>query len=182
MSTDTVTLFFALLAVAAEAAVVAAGVLALGRRSVPVLARAASTITAAVGPSALPLALAVATVCTAGSLYLSEVADFTPCNLCWYQRVAMYPLVPLLGLAVWRRDDGIRPYAAALAGVGAVIASYHILVERFPSLESSVCDPVSPCTLIWVERFGYLTIPTMALSGFALILFLLAVPEPVEVS
>ena len=87
----------------------------------------------------------------------------------------MYPLVPLLGMAAWRRDRGIRPYAAVLAGAGALIASYHVVLERFPTLESNVCDPANPCTLIWVQRLGYLTIPTMALSGFALVLVLLAV-------
>ncbi len=90
----------------------------------------------------------------------------------------MYPLVPLLGIAAWRRDHGIRPYAAALASIGVLIACYHVLVERFPSLESSACEPTNPCTLIWVRRFGYLTIPTMALSAFALLLVLLAVAGP----
>jgi len=58
-----------------------------------------------------------------------------------------------------------------------------MLIERFPSLEGGTsCDPANPCAFIWVERFGYLTIPTMALSAFALIaaLLLLAQPEPGE--
>jgi disulfide bond formation protein DsbB len=92
----------------------------------------------------------------------------------------MYPLVPILGLAAVRRDRGIRPYAAILAGLGAVIASYHVILERFPTLESNVCDPTTPCTVIWVQRLGYLTIPTMALSGFALVLTLLAVGAPTD--
>jgi disulfide bond formation protein DsbB len=87
----------------------------------------------------------------------------------------MSPLLPSLGLAAWRRDTGIRPYTAVLAGIGAVIAGYHVLLERFPTLESSVCEVANPCTLIWVRRFGYLTIPTMALSAFALILTLVVV-------
>jgi disulfide bond formation protein DsbB len=86
----------------------------------------------------------------------------------------MYPLVPILGMAAVRRDTGVRPYAAALAGIGAVISAYHVLVERFPTLESSVCEPTNPCTLIWVERLGFLTIPTMALIGFSFVLTLLA--------
>ena len=112
----------------------------------------------------------------AGSLYFSEVAHFPPCHLCWLQRYCMYPLVPILGFAAWRQAGWIRPLAAgALAAIGAVIATYHVLLERNPHWESSVCDPKNPCTLIWVERLGYLTIPTMALSGFLLILTLLAV-------
>jgi disulfide bond formation protein DsbB len=166
-------LFLALLAVAAQAAVAATLVLAIGSRLSPTIAATASKAALAVRPHALWLACAVATVCLAGSLYYSEVAHFVPCRLCWYQRICMYPLVPLLAIAAARRDTGIRVYAGTLAAIGALIAAYHVLVERFPSLESSVCDPANPCTLIWVERFGYLTIPTMALSGFALVLTLL---------
>jgi disulfide bond formation protein DsbB len=178
MTVDTVSLFLALLAVAAEAAVVAGLVLAVGIRSSATVARWRDAARDAVGGQALALAFVVATVSMVGSLYFSEVAHFTPCRLCWYQRICMYPLVPVLGLAAWRRDHGIRPYAAVLAGLGALIAAYHVLIERYPTLESSVCVPAAPCTLIWVRRFGYLTIPTMALSAFALILVLMAGAGP----
>lgn len=175
MTVDTVSLFLALLAVVAEIATVAAVVMAAGGRFSPRLATSARSAADAVAPHALALGFAVAAVAMAGSLYFSEIAHFTPCKLCWYQRICMYPLVPVLGISAWRRDRGVRPYAAALAVIGLVIAGYHILVERFPTLESSACDPTNPCTLIWVKRFGYLTIPTMAFSGFALILTLMAV-------
>jgi disulfide bond formation protein DsbB len=175
MTVDAVTLFLALLAVLAEAAVVLAVVLAVGGRFSAPVARIRTAAARAVGDQALGLAFVVATVATMGSLYFSEVAHFLPCRLCWYQRIGMYPLVPLLGLAAWRRDPGIRPYAAVLAAIGAAISAYHIVIERFPDLESGACDPTNPCSLIWVERFGYLTIPAMALSAFALVLTLLAV-------
>ena len=176
----TVTTFLALLAVTAEVAVAAAVVLAAASPLSPAVRRVRRAAADAVSPSALWLAFAVALVCTLGSLYYSEVAHFTPCRLCWYQRIAMYPLVPLLGLAAWRRDTGIRPYALALAGLGAPISAWHVLVERFPTLEGPYCDPAAPCSAIWVNTFGYLTIPTMALSGFLLIavLLLVAAPEP----
>jgi disulfide bond formation protein DsbB len=176
MSTDTVSLFLALLAVVAEVAVVVAVVLAVGRRFSPALARAGDALLADVGPHTLALGFCVATVAMLGSLYFSEVAHFVPCRLCWYQRICMYPLVPLLGMAAFRRDLGIRLYAGALAGIGALISTYHVLLERFPSLEGGVCEAANPCTIIWVERFGYLTIPAMALSAFALLLALLALP------
>ena len=111
----------------------------------------------------------------AGSLYFSDVAHFTRCRLCWYQRIAMYPLAVILPIAAARGDGFVRRYVAPLAGIGAVIASYHILVERFPSLETRACDPLNPCSLMWVKRLGYITIPTMALTGFAAILVLLSV-------
>ena len=56
-----------------------------------------------------------------------------------------------------------------IPAIGGAVSIYHMLVERLPSLESSACDPNNPCSLIWTERFGYQTIPTMALSAFALI-------------
>jgi disulfide bond formation protein DsbB len=175
VDTETVSLFLALLAVVAQVATVAAVVLAVGGRLSPRLGELRDRAVEAVAPSALTLAFLVAAVCTAGSLYFSEVAHFPPCHLCWLQRFCMYPLVPILGYAGWRQAARIRPIAAAMAAIGAVIATYHVLLERNPQWESSVCDPKNPCTLIWVERLGYLTIPTMALSGFALILTLLAI-------
>ncbi|MBX3312758.1 MAG: disulfide bond formation protein B [Actinobacteria bacterium] len=176
MDTETTTTFFALLAVVAQVVVGAAVVLAVVGRFVPAVARVRSRLAAFVGPQAVALAAVVALVCTLGSLYLSEVADFVPCRLCWLQRFAMYPLVVVLGAAALTRWRALRIAGAVMAAVGASISIYHMLIERFPELENSTsCDPTNPCSLIWVEHFGYLTIPAMALSGFALILTLLAI-------
>ena len=180
LDTDTVTLFLAFLALLAQVAVVVALVLAVGGRFVPALARARSRIAAELAPQALALAAVVALVSTTGSLYLSEVANFPPCRLCWFQRVAMYPLVVVLGVAAVRRDREPRIDAAVLAGLGSLVSIWHVAVERYPTLEGSSCDPLNPCSIKWVERFGYLTIPGMALSGFALILVLLAAARPVS--
>lgn len=175
MDVEAVSLFLALLAVVAEVATVAAVVLAIGGMVSPALRGLRDRAVESVAPSAVTLALCVAAVCTGGSLYFSEVAHFPPCHLCWLQRYCMYPLVPILGIAAWLRPRFIRLIAAAFATVGASISTYHILVERGIVSESTSCDPKNPCSLIWVERLGYLTIPTMALSGFLLILTLLAV-------
>ena len=165
MSTDTVTLFLALLAVLAQVGVVFALVCRLGRR-IPVLARLGDDAIDLIGPFALPLALAVATVATAGSLYLSEGAHFPPCTLCWYQRIAMYPLVVVLAVAVLTGDRLVRRYVVPITAIGSTVSVYHLLVERFPNLETGSCDPTNPSSIIWVEHFGYMTIPVMALSGF----------------
>ncbi len=167
MSRDAVVLFFALLALSAQVMVVA------GFVAVVVLRR--SAVVATIGPFALAAAAAIAVTSTLGSLYLSEVAHFTPCKLCWYQRIAMYPLSVLLVIGAVRGDRSVRRYAAPLALIGAFISSYHVLLERFPNLETSACDPNNPCSLIWVKKLGYLTIPTMALTGFVGILALLLV-------
>ena len=99
MSTSTVSLFLALLAVVAEASVAAAVVLFAGGLVNDTVAGWRDAAVDAIGPDALTLALCVALVATAGSLYFSEVAHFVPCKLCWYQRIAMYPLVPILAIA-----------------------------------------------------------------------------------
>jgi disulfide bond formation protein DsbB len=84
-------------------------------------------------------------------------------------------LVPVLGIAAWRGFVRIRWFAIPWAAGGAMVSTWHVLIERFPDLEGSTsCDPVNPCSLIWVEQLGYLTIPTMALSGFLAIIALLA--------
>ena len=173
--TETVTLFLALLAIVAQLSVLAAVVLFVASRASSGGADAAVAARDAIAPYALFFAFGVALVSMTGSLYFSEGAHFLPCKLCWYQRIAMYPLVPMLAVALWRRDTAVRRYGLPLAILGAGISTYHVLLERFPSLETGACDPNNPCSLIWVERLGYLTIPTMALSAFALIIVLLLV-------
>jgi disulfide bond formation protein DsbB len=174
LTTDAVVLFLALLSLAAQATVVATVVLAVAGRISPAR-RFRDGLIADLAPSALALASVVAFVAMVGSLYLSEVAHFVPCRLCWYQRMVMYPLGPALAFLAWRRMRRAEVAATVLAAVGVAISSYHVLLERYPTLESGMCDPKNPCTLIWVRRFGYLTIPGMALSGFLLIITLLVV-------
>jgi disulfide bond formation protein DsbB len=128
---------------------------------------------AVVGPAALWLAFTVALVATLGSLYYSEIARFTPCVLCWYQRIAMYPLVVVLGIAAVRGDLRVRTYVVPIALIGAAIAIYHIGVERLPGLPSGACSLAAPCDLIYVQHFGFITIPVMALAGFIAITTLL---------
>jgi disulfide bond formation protein DsbB len=123
--------------------------------------------------AALWLAFVVALTATAGSLYLSEVAGFIPCTLCWYQRIAMYPLVVVLGIAAWQRDAAVRRYVVPLGTIGALVAAYHVALQRLPGLPSGACALDIPCTAIYVERFGFVTIPVMAFTGFVTIVTLL---------
>jgi disulfide bond formation protein DsbB len=122
-----------------------------------------------IGPEGLRLAWLVAAVAMAGSLYFSEVRNFAPCPLCWYQRICMYPLVALLAVAALSNDRRVGRYVWPLAGIGAVISIYHYQLERFPQQETAVCSTSVPCTTIWFEEFGYVTLPMMAFSAFALI-------------
>jgi disulfide bond formation protein DsbB len=164
----TMSRFFALLALVAGAGAVVVGASALARRG-PL-----AELRAALAPIALPLAWAVAAVCMVGSLYFSEVAHFVPCRLCWYQRIAMYPLVLLLGIAAARRDVAIRLYAIPLAAIGAAVSIYHVQLERFPE-QATFCSLEAPCNIPPVQQFGFVTLAVMALCGFAAIVALLAI-------
>lgn len=122
----------------------------------------------------LYLAWLVAIVATLGSLYFSEIRHFVPCVLCWYQRILMYPLVVLLGIATFRKDGGVVKYALPLSVLGVIVASYHVLIEQFPSLGSSVCSSGVPCSLKYIDWLGFITIPTLSLTAFVIISALLA--------
>lgn len=124
-------------------------------------------------PYALILAFAVALTSTLGSLFLSEVAKFQPCLLCWYQRIVMYPQAIILYLAFIRRETVIKPYAIALSVVGAIIASYHYFIQLFPEAEILPCNIGAVSCTQGKFYFGYISIPFMALTGFILIIILL---------
>ena len=118
-------------------------------------------------PALLPLALLIAAVATAGSLYYSEVAGYVPCEMCWYQRIAMYALVPVLTVAVARRDRAGGWYALVLALGGLGVSVYHYRLQVFGDSGSGAsCDPAAPCTYQWVDSFGFVSIPFMAGCGF----------------
>jgi disulfide bond formation protein DsbB len=126
--------------------------------------------------SELWLGFAVALVATAGSLYFSEVAHFIPCKLCWFQRIAMYPLV-LLALPALRHDRRAAQYLLPLPVVGFLVSGWHILVERGVVEDAQSCQISAPggCAAKWIEELGYVTIPTLAATAFALLAFVLAV-------
>jgi len=129
--------------------------------------------------SALWLGFLVAATCTLGSLYFSEIAEFAPCKLCWYQRIAMYPLAVLLLVAALRKEYLIRWYVLPIALIGLPIAAYHYLIEWRPDLDSGTCDLFGPsCTDVWFKEFGFVTLPFMAAIGFLAILALLFAPIP----
>lgn len=119
-------------------------------------------------------AFGVALASTLGSLYYSEVVGFVPCSLCWYQRILMYPLVPLVGLAVLRRDPDIWPYGLTLSVIGLLIALYHISIQFQPALDVGACGTGVPCTARYLAVFGFVSIPVMASGGFILLTALFA--------
>lgn len=169
MDVAVVSRFLALLAVVAALIAVLGAVRRLAGARAPRALRLEELLTPR---GALALAAMIAVVATAGSLTYSEAYGFVPCELCWYQRIAMYPLVVVLGVAAWRSDLAVRRYAAPLAAIGAALSIYHVLIQR-GLVGAGACDASAPCSVVWVRELGVVTIPGMALAGFLGILALL---------
>jgi disulfide bond formation protein DsbB len=120
------------------------------------------------------IAWAIALIATLGSLFFSEYSDFVPCRLCWFQRIAMYPLAIVLLVGALRRDvRAAVQYALVFPVAGALVSIYHIYIENNPGAESASCKMGVPCSVKWIDEFGYITMPTLALTAFLSILALL---------
>ena len=116
----------------------------------------------------------VATIATLGSLFFSEVMKFPPCVLYWYQRICMYPLVLILLAGLFPVSKSVVRYSLPLALIGWVIAIYHNLLYYNIIPESAApCVQGISCTTKFIEWFGFLTIPSLSLIAFTLILILL---------
>lgn len=136
------------------------------------------TLVGGVAPLQLAVPALVTAVSMMGSLYFSEVANYRPCVLCWYQRIAMYSLAIVLVVAAVRKDRSIRPYAMVLAGIGAAISTYHWLLERWPSIDTGSCSADAPCSVPYFEVFGFISLAFMAFCAFVTVLVFLAVASP----
>jgi disulfide bond formation protein DsbB len=120
-------------------------------------------------------AFVVAALATGGSLYFSEVAGYIPCELCWYQRICMYPLSILTLLAAVEGDHRFARYLLPFPVIGAGISIYHLLVENAVVSEPNACRiGGAGCAVKWINEFGYVTIPTLALTGFLLLIGLIS--------
>lgn len=105
-----------------------------------------------------------------GSLYFSEVMKYEPCELCWYQRILMYPLVLILGLAIIKKDMAAARYSLTLSAVGGCFSLYHYAIQKIDFFTSTApaCGRV-PCTGMYINWFGFITIPFLALTAFIII-------------
>ena len=118
-------------------------------------------------------AFVVAAIATGGSLFYSQVAGFIPCEFCWFQRMMMYPLSILTLLIAARGDNRAARYLLPLPVVGAGTSIYHMLLEHHVIKEPGACTLTGGgCTANWIalHSFGYLTIPTLALTAFLLLI------------
>ena len=105
-----------------------------------------------------------------GSLYFSEIRQYEPCELCWYQRIAMYPFVIILGIASVKKDYKVVLYSMVLSAIGGSISLYHYSLQKISFLSDVApsCGRI-PCTGQYINWFGFITIPFLALIAFIII-------------
>ncbi len=112
----------------------------------------------------------VSLVATLGSLYFSEIRGFIPCDLCWFQRIFMYPLVVILGIGTFQSDTSVKKYVLPLSIVGSIISLFHYLEQKVPGFGGiKPCVSGVPCSAEYINWFGFITIPFLALIAFTLI-------------
>jgi disulfide bond formation protein DsbB len=141
-------------------------------------------------PPAMPaavrlIALLVAAVAAAGSLFFSRELGWVPCELCWVQRILMYPLTLLIGIGCLRRDGHLAAYVLPFSLGGAAVALYHDLLIKTDWFPPSPCRAGVPCNVDYLNLFDVITIPFLALTAFLLITLLLLIdrlnpPPPVR--
>lgn len=163
---------YAVLAIVAQAAIIGLVIVVLMRvvgGETGAGSRAYAWVLRSVGPQSMAIAWLAAVLATGGSLWFSHFAHFTPCLLCWFQRTMMYPLVFVAGVGALTRDARAWMYTLPLALTGIAISIYHYQLEWFPD-QHGACDPTNPCTLIWFREFGYITMPMLAMTAFAVVI------------
>lgn len=122
----------------------------------------------------LYLAWVISMIATFGSLYFSEIRGFIPCELCWYQRILMYPLVFVLGIGAFYQDHKVKRIALPMAVIGWCISFYHYLVQMVPGFaEIKPCANGVPCNAKYIDWLGFITIPFLALTAFTIIIILM---------
>lgn len=108
-----------------------------------------------------------------GSVFYSEIMGYIPCELCWIQRIIMYPLVIIYGVALWKKNIDIALPGLILSGIGILVSVYHYGVQKLSFLQEAggMCGEI-PCNLQYVNYFGFITIPFLAGTAFIIIFIL----------
>jgi disulfide bond formation protein DsbB len=124
-----------------------------------------------IGTHALYIAFIQGLVAFLGSMYYSNVAGFPPCTLCWYQRIAMFPLFILLMIGILRKDQLVHLYIFPLAWIGWIISLYHnLLYYKWIPDTLAPCSTGVSCTTKYIEYANFITIPLMAFTAFSVII------------
>jgi len=122
------------------------------------------------GALALYIALLAAWVAMLGSLYFSEVRGFVPCALCWYQRILMYPLAGLIAFGILRRDHHLPFLVLPFSLLGQGVSTYHYLIQKTTVFGApTACAAGVPCTTVYINWLGFITIPFLAMTAFLII-------------
>jgi disulfide bond formation protein DsbB len=120
------------------------------------------------------IAFVIALTATLGSLYFSNILGWTPCRLCWYQRIMMYPLVIVLGVGLLFEKKDVADYALPMSLIGAAVSTYHYPIQRIAELHSTGCSQMATsCDMTYTAEFGFISIPLMAWAAFLAIIILL---------
>ncbi|MCF6276369.1 MAG: disulfide bond formation protein B [Candidatus Magasanikbacteria bacterium] len=128
------------------------------------------------------LAFGVALSSIVGSLFFSDVASLLPCELCWKQRILMFPQSLLFGLAVWKKEKVIADYSTLLSAIGILYSIYHYTLQMLPR-DITTCDTssfLSSCSEKLIFEFGYITIPMMTATAFALLLLFMLIHKKLK--
>lgn len=120
------------------------------------------------------VAFLIALISLIGSLYFSEIAGFPPCKLCWYQRIALYPITLILAIGLLRKDITAYLYALPLGIIGLGISVYHnLLYYKIIPDSLAPCELGVSCTTKYIEWFGFITIPLLSFLALAAITVLM---------
>ncbi len=115
----------------------------------------------------MQIIFAISGVALLGSLAYSNIVGFPPCELCWIQRIFIYPQVLLAFIAMLRKEK-IVVYLLPMSVIGAVVALYHSYIQWGGGISIAPCVAVGgECSKVFVSEFGYITIPFMSLAVFA---------------
>lgn len=132
----------------------------------------------------LYVAWVVSLVAMFGSLYFSEIKGYIPCELCWYQRIFMYPLALILGIGTFQNDSSVKKFVLPLALIGGSISFMHYLEQKIPGFGGiKPCVSGVPCSAQYINWFGFITIPFLALVAFLIIaccMFFIKSKKPIE--
>lgn len=120
--------------------------------------------------ASVELALMVAATAMLSSLFYSQILNLVPCELCWFQRIFIYPLFFIIAVGIFRKDRGVFWYVLPL-NIIAIIFSVYQYILQVTNLLASACE--STCAQKMLEYFGYMTIPMMALTASVTVAILL---------
>jgi len=129
-----------------------------------------NTLSSLLDRYSLRIALVTAWVAMMGSLYFSEVRHYIPCQLCWYQRIIMYPLSGIIAFGLLRKDTNTPQLVLPFSVLGMGVSTYHYLLQKTTLFSSvSTCQVGVPCSTMWINWFGFVTIPFLSLAAFTII-------------